>query len=90
MSCPIPPLSAPAHALLSLAAVRAGQRVRIREIVSEAATCLRLREMGFCENAEISAVAGGNGMICRVCGVRVALSRQLASCIRVELLPGRA
>jgi ferrous iron transport protein A len=72
--------------LTSLRSVPCGQRVRVREIHSEPATCLRLREMGFCENAEICKVSDGCAMICRVCGVRVALSAQLAAMILVETL----
>lgn len=79
-----------ASPLMNLSSVGAGRRVRVREIASEPGTCLRLREMGFCENAEICKVSDGCPLICRVCGVRVALSRQLASSIMVELMPARA
>lgn len=70
--------------LQNLSAVRCGQSVRVREIHSEPETCQRLREMGFCENVEVCKVSQGSAMICRVCGVRVALSQKLGSMIMVE------
>jgi hypothetical protein len=46
--------------------------------------------MGFCENDEVWKVSDGCALICRVCGVRVALSSQLGSMILVEeVLPSR-
>jgi ferrous iron transport protein A len=84
-SIPVP-LSGAAQ-LTNLSSVGAGRRVRVRQIDSEPGACLRLREMGFCENAEICMVSAGCPLICRVCGVRVALSRQLASSILVEVVP---
>lgn len=80
----------PNPGLVDLSAVRPGRRVRVRQIETEPGTCLRLREMGFCENVEISKLSDGCPMICRVCGVRVALSRQLASSILVEMVPACA
>lgn len=77
----------PANPLSNLSAIRAGRMVRVREITTEPATCLRLQEMGFCENAEICKLSDGSPMICRVCGVRVALSRRLAASILVEEMP---
>ena len=61
-----------------------GQPVRIKELRGEEEVCQRLREMGFCELAEICKVAHHNGLICRVCDGKVALSKGLADNIVVE------
>ena len=58
--------------------------VRIKAIEGEPGVCQRLREMGFCEFAEIRKVSEGGPLICHVCGVKVILSRYLAKNILVE------
>ena len=60
--------------------------VRIKALNAEPAVCQRLREMGFCEFAEVRKVSQGSALICRVCGVKVALSRYLAKNIMVETI----
>ena len=60
--------------------------VRIKALNAEPAVCQRLREMGFCEFAEVRKVSQGSALICRVCGVKVALSRYLAKNIVVETI----
>lgn len=76
----------------SLKEARPGARVRVMELTSEPAVCHRLREMGFCEFAEISKVCDHGPCICTVCGTRVALSPQLAESIMVREIdePSRA
>ncbi len=46
--------------------------------------CRRLREVGFCEKAEIQLLSRGGQIICNVCGTRLALSRALAEKIWVK------
>ena len=60
--------------------------VRIKALNAEPAVCQRLREMGFCEFAEVRKVSHGSALICRVCGVKVALSKYLAKNIVVETI----
>lgn len=48
-----------------------------------AATCHRLREMGFCEQARVRKITDGGNTVCTVCGSRVALSKKLAESIVV-------
>jgi Fe2+ transport system protein FeoA len=48
---------------------------------------VRLRELGFCESAEVRKVADGGAMICMLMGVRVAIGRELGSHVRVERVP---
>ena len=47
------------------------------------ATCHRLREMGFCEQARVRKITAGGNTVCTVCGSRVALSKKLAESIVV-------
>jgi Fe2+ transport system protein FeoA len=77
--CPSEPVS-----WKTLCEVRCGQLVRVRRLASEATLCVRLREMGFCEDAEIVKLSQGGATLCQVCGTRVALSRTLARQILVE------
>ena len=60
--------------------------VRIKALHGEPAVCQRLREMGFCEYAEIRKVSQGSALLCHVCGVNVALSKYLAKNILVETI----
>ncbi len=60
--------------------------VRIKAIQAEPAVCQRLREMGFCEFAEVKKISQGGACICHVCGVKVALSKYLAKNILVEAI----
>ncbi len=60
--------------------------VRIKALNAEPAVSQRLREMGFCEFAEVRKVSQGAALICRVCGVKVALSKYLAKNIVVETI----
>lgn len=71
----------------TLCDISINQPVRIKAINCEPAVCQRLREMGFCEFAEIRKVSESGGCICHVCGVKVALSRYLAKSIVVEAIP---
>ena len=61
-----------------------GKLVRITALQGEPAVCQRLREMGFCELSEICKVAQSSALICRTCGGKVALSKNLAKNILVE------
>ena len=70
--------------LSTLCDVSVNLPVRIKALNAEPAVCQRLREMGFCEFAEVRKVSQGAALICRVCGVKVALSRYLAKNIVVE------
>lgn len=69
---------------LTLNAAPAGCPLVIRELRADAAACLRLRELGFCESARVSKVSAGGNLICQVCGVRVALARRLGELVFVE------
>lgn len=74
---------------VDLCEAQVGSRLRIRSLRGGPAICNRLREMGFCEQAEIQKLADNGALICRVCGAKVALSRSLGKEILVELVSAR-
>lgn len=71
-----------------LGETRAGSTVRVVRLEGEESLCRRLREMGFCEEAEVKVVSAGGQVVCQVCGSRVGLSRGLAGSILVRGLKG--
>ena len=68
----------------NLCDVSTDSMVRIKALQGEPAVCQRLREMGFCEYAEVRKISQSGACICHVCGVKVALSKYLAKNILVE------
>lgn len=69
---------------MTLSKARAGCKLRIRQL--DGVECQRLREIGFCEELEISKLSNGRNMICSVCGTRLALSRKLGDQVLVEIV----
>lgn len=69
---------------ITLSQASAGCQLRIRQL--EGRACKRLREIGFCEEMEISKLSDGRNMICSVCGTRMALSRKLGDQVLVEMV----
>ncbi len=67
----------------SLRQTRKGERVRVERIEGQPAVCHRLREMGFCETAEVQVLNNSGALLCQVCGARVCLSAKLAESIFV-------
>lgn len=61
-----------------------GQKVRVFRLDGEMAACQRLREMGFCEEAEVKVLVNNGSVVCQVCGSKVGLSRQIADAVLVE------
>ncbi len=70
--------------LVSLHEAKTGQRVRVQRLSGQPGLCHRLREMGFCEYAEVKVLNKGGAMLCQVCNSKVCLSRQLAESIWVD------
>lgn len=58
-----------------------GKKMQLHALNSAPEVCQRLREMGFCESAQVIKLSSGKNLICQVCGVRLALSRDLGNCI---------
>jgi Fe2+ transport system protein FeoA len=75
----------PAHSF-DLAEARCGQRLKIVSLKSDSTASMRLRELGFCESAEVCKVTDCGSLICRLLGVRVAIARDLAKQVLVEPL----
>jgi Fe2+ transport system protein FeoA len=69
--------------VLNLGEARLGERVRVQRLAGQPAVCHRLRELGFCEEAEVRVIQKSGAMLCLVCGAKVCLSRQLAENIFV-------
>lgn len=61
-----------------------GRLLRVKYLAGDDAACKRLREIGFCEQAEVRLLSRGGQMICSVRGTRLALSLRLAEHIWVE------
>lgn len=61
-----------------------GQRVRVCRLNGQPTLCHRLRELGFCEEAEVTVLNNSHAVMCQVCGAKVGLSRQLAESIHVQ------
>jgi len=69
---------------LSLLTAPMGKKLRLLALEAKPAQCQRLREMGFCESAEIVKLSQGAALVCQVCGTRLALSKDLAKDILIE------
>jgi Fe2+ transport system protein FeoA len=75
---------APNSIPLTLLSAPMGKKLRLVILQAKPAQCQRLREMGFCESAEIVKLSQGAALVCQVCGTRLALSRELAKDILIE------
>lgn len=73
----------------NLGNARAGVTVRVLRLEGQEPVCARLREMGFCEQAEVHVLNNSTSVVCQVCGSRVGLSRGLACSIVVSEGVGR-
>jgi Fe2+ transport system protein FeoA len=69
---------------MTLSRAEAGCQLRIRQL--DGGACQRLREIGFCEDMQISKLSDGRNMICSVCGTRLAVSRKLGDQVLVEMV----
>ena len=67
---------------MTLSQAGVGCDLRIR--VVDGPQCDRLRDLGFCEDLEVRKLADGRNMICKVCGTRLAISRELAEQVQVS------
>lgn len=81
-SCPIPRET---RETISLLDARCGERLRVVDLKKDCATSTRLRELGFCESAEVCKVVAQRGAcICLLAGTRVAIGPDLAAHVLVE------
>ncbi|WP_390881561.1 FeoA family protein [Methylacidiphilum caldifontis] len=68
---------------ISLAEARVGSIFYVHSIEGNAVECHRLRELGFCEKAEVVKIAHGAMTVCLVCGSKLGLNKWLAKRIFV-------
>ncbi len=79
----------PEMTMRTLAEIPAGSTVTVSHLDSHPDTCNRLREIGFCENAEIRCVSNKSSqLICEVCNTRVGLNYSTANAIIVLPVQG--
>ncbi len=69
---------------LTLSRAHCGERLRVVSLCPDCPEGVRLRELGFCESAEVRKVTDGCAMICMLRGMRVAIGRELGALVRVE------
>ena len=69
---------------LSLSQARCGEKLKIVNLRKDSPATARLRELGFCESAEVCKVADRGACICVLMGTRVAIGPELASHVMVE------
>lgn len=67
---------------LNLSQAAVGCDFQIKQL--EGPACRQLREIGFCEEMRIRKLADGRNLVCKVCGTRLALSRELAEQVLLE------
>lgn len=71
----------------SLCDVCAGEQVLVECLRGDHGECQRLREMGFCENAEVQMIAHNSAFICKVCDSKIIISEGLARNVIVGQCP---
>ena len=69
---------------LNLSQARCGEKLKIVNLRHDSPATARLRELGFCESAEVCKVADRGACICVLMGTRVAIGPELASHVFVE------
>jgi ferrous iron transport protein A len=79
-----PICNAAPSAHLNLSQARCGERLKIVDLRKDSPATARLRELGFCESAEVCKVADRGACICVLLGTRVAIGPELASHVLVE------
>lgn len=73
----------------NLAQAKVGERLKIVDVRRDVAEASRLRELGFCESAEVCKLADAAACICVLMGTRVAIGRELAAHVMVESISAR-
>ena len=79
--CPRTPFLCP------LSRVIAGTAVRVKQVAASPEVTHRLRELGLCEERDITLISSHPNLICLVCNARLAISSRLAETIIVETIP---
>ena len=82
----LPKQSCPRPHVCPLSRIRAGDSVRIKQLLESSGMASRLRELGFCEDQVVRLIARQSTFICQICNARLAISAKLAEYILVEPL----
>lgn len=73
------------NSFFTLSEAPIGKMLHIHQLASSPEVCLRLREIGFCENAVVRCVSRlGTGLICEVCNTKIGLNSTIAADILVS------
>ena len=86
MNFPLASDSVKSNCVFPLSKARCGERLRVVSVKGSSASCIRLKEMGFCESAEVCKVVDGSALICQLSGTRLAIGRNLGADVLVERL----
>jgi ferrous iron transport protein A len=84
MNTPISAKNDSNGACMNLSQARCGEKLKIVTLRKDSPATARLRELGFCESAEVCKVADRGACICVLMGTRVAIGPELASHVLVE------
>ena len=84
MNIPTPADSDSKSPRMSLSQARCGEKLKIVTLRKDSPATARLRELGFCESAEVCKVADRGACSCVLMGTRVAIGPELASHVFVE------
>ena len=84
MNKPHPAKNDSGEPCMNLSQARCGEKLKIVTLRKDSPATARLRELGFCESAEVCKVADRGACICVLMGTRVAIGPELASHVLVE------
>lgn len=80
----------PSKPRMALTELPVGKAGRVCSLGGGTELCQRLREMGVCESVVIEKMLNRSTLLCMVCGMRVALAKNVAKHITVELIGNAA
>ena len=72
------------RAPLTLTCARCGEVLRVVGVNPQSRAGGRLKELGFCEAAEVQKLTDGSALLCQIQGVRLAIGRELGADVYVE------
>ena len=67
---------------ITLKNVEIGKNMKIVSLCGQ--SCIKLREVGFCEGLDICKLKDNDNIICDVCGIRYAISEDLSEDIELS------
>lgn len=67
---------------ITLKNVEVGKNMKIASLCGQ--SCIKLREVGFCEGLDICKLKNDQNIVCDVCGIRYAISEDLSDNIELS------